>query len=180
MYDMFSKHCSHILWFQVGELFTPDHRTLGSCLAQLVRCLLMYLSTRYKINIIPSTQVATFNDQSSSLQKCHSIPCCQNDSYSPSGNLLDTDRCLNSSCLAIASAWQKAILLFSTEKTPWTIVLIFQLFEFKEFMNFHLTCVTEVFSRSLAWPPSSYVTPWSASRWRSSQRFLFLRQGARP
>ena len=45
--------------------------------------------------------------KSSSLQKCHSIPCCQNDSYSPSGNLLDTDRCLNSSWLAIASAWQK-------------------------------------------------------------------------
>ena len=103
MYDMISKPCLHILWFQVGELFTPDHRTLGSCLAQLVRCLLMYLSTRYKINIIPSTQIATFNDQKSSLQKCHSIPCCQNDSYSPSGNLFDTYRYLNSSWLAIAS-----------------------------------------------------------------------------
>ena len=87
---MISKHCLHILWFQVGELFTPDHRTLGSCLAQLVRCLLMYLSTPYKINITPSTQISM--TKSSSLQKCHSIPCCQNDSNSSSGNLLDTDR----------------------------------------------------------------------------------------
>ena len=28
---------------QVGELFTPDHRILGSCLAQLVRCLLIFI-----------------------------------------------------------------------------------------------------------------------------------------
>ena len=65
---MFRKNCLHILWFQVGELFTPDHRTLGSCLVQLVRCLLMYLSTQNQhtkptsINI-PSTQIATFDDQ---------------------------------------------------------------------------------------------------------------------
>ena len=101
MYDMISKPCLHILWFQVGELFTPDHRTLGSCLAQLVRCLLIYLSTPYKINITPSTQISM--TKSSSLQKCHSIPCCQNDSYSSSGNLLDKYRYLNSSWLAIAS-----------------------------------------------------------------------------
>ena len=68
MHDMFRKNCLHILWFQVGELFTPDHRILGSCLAQLVRCLLMYLSTQNQhtkptsINI-PSTQIATFDDQ---------------------------------------------------------------------------------------------------------------------
>ena len=150
--------------FRLGNCSPLTIEHLDHALPNLLGASSVLMSTPYKINIIPSTQISM--TKSSSLQKYHSIPCCQNDSYSPSGNLFDTYRYLNSSWLAIASRCShkrleklllklhkgcvivpqlfntkkmalkgflrlaKSFFLFSTKKTPWTIVFIFQLFQF--------------------------------------------------